>query len=207
MTSIEAKPRKIVPTTPPISILSTDAARTFTHIHPVLLLAFYYFRFPSLVANPIPVLLGDILPISLIQIAYVTTCLPPLKSSDLPQPVSRSLKSGQRKRSTAPAKSNESISNKIIVCSLNEKFNIQAGNPPILMIFPACFTRTHFNDVSQYSSLDHHFGPLRCSPDNPSCADYSLRRSSVTPCRVSAFLHLWRLRRYLERNSRGNASV
>ena len=125
MTSIEAKPRKVIPNTPPICILPTDAARAFTHIHPVLLWAFYYFRFPSLVANPIAVLFSDLVPVSLIQIAYVTICLPPLKSSDLPQPVSKSLKAGQRKRFTVPLQSNESISNKIIVCSLGETPNIQ----------------------------------------------------------------------------------
>lgn len=126
MTSTAPKLRKVVPTTPPISILSTDAARTFTHIHPVLLLAFYYFRFPFLVASPVPVLFGHLLPVSLIQIAYVTICLPPLNSSDLPQPVSKPLKPGQRKRPAASTKLNESVWNKIIVGSSDEKLSIQA---------------------------------------------------------------------------------
>ena len=97
--------RFIVPTSQPVSVLHTDAARTLTHIHPALLLAYYYFRFPSLVTDPISTLLRDLLPLAAIQTSYAVVCLP-LNS---PAPSIQS-KAKTPKRNGAP-----SISSKITV--------------------------------------------------------------------------------------------
>ena len=76
----ETKSPIIVPISQPIQLQSTPAGRTFTHLHPVLLLAYYYLRFPSLVADPISTLFADLIPLSLFQLAYAIICLPPTKS-------------------------------------------------------------------------------------------------------------------------------
>lgn len=68
----------------PIEVLPTELARVFTHVHPALLLGAYYLRFSALVADPVPALLYSILPLAVIQIAYVLVCLPVAGSSSKP---------------------------------------------------------------------------------------------------------------------------
>ena len=116
MTAVGTKSRKLIPTTQPIVILQTDAARTLTHLHPALLLAYYLFRFPALVADPTSTLFADLLPVSLLQLAYAVTCLPAHRSAETLQPVAKPTKSGLRKRPTPPPKGNESTFGCIIVC-------------------------------------------------------------------------------------------
>ena len=116
MTAEETKPPKLVPTTPPIAILQTDAARTLTHLHPALLLAYYLFRFSALVANPTSTLFADLLPVSLLQLAYAVTCLPAHKPAETPQPVTKPPKSGSRKRPAPTPKSHENALSGVIVC-------------------------------------------------------------------------------------------
>jgi phosphatidylinositol glycan class F len=61
---------------PPVNILSTPAAQTYSHVHPAVLLALYAVRFPALVADPISTLLSDLPIFTVLQVAYVVTCLP-----------------------------------------------------------------------------------------------------------------------------------
>ncbi|KAB8071800.1 GPI biosynthesis protein family Pig-F-domain-containing protein [Aspergillus leporis] len=69
---------------PPTPILANPVAKTYAFIHPVLLLALLVLRFNALVADPIPELLGDLPFLALLQIAFVTICLPPAGSSTKP---------------------------------------------------------------------------------------------------------------------------
>ncbi|CRG86046.1 Glycosylphosphatidylinositol anchor biosynthesis protein 11 [Talaromyces islandicus] len=64
------------PNPPPVSILPTPAAQTYSHVHPALLLALYAVRFPALVADPVSTLLSDLPVFTVLQVAYVVTCLP-----------------------------------------------------------------------------------------------------------------------------------
>jgi phosphatidylinositol glycan class F len=64
----------------PIELLPTDVAKIVSQAHPALLLAAYYFRFPALVAEPVPTLLQSILPVALIQTVYAVLCLPAVGS-------------------------------------------------------------------------------------------------------------------------------
>lgn len=93
----EAKPRKLIPFSQPISVLPTDIARFYTHLHPIIILAVYYFCFPYLVANPVSVLSKALAPLAHLQITYCVVCLP--QSSGSSTPASTSLKSpAPRKR-------------------------------------------------------------------------------------------------------------
>jgi phosphatidylinositol glycan class F len=76
-----SKPR---PATAPIDILPTNAARAYTHIHPALVLSLYALRFNAIVADPVPALLWNLVPLSALQVAYVTVCLPPTTGSSTP---------------------------------------------------------------------------------------------------------------------------
>lgn len=73
ITSTKPKPS----TAAPISPLNTDFARLYTHIHPVVILSLYAYKFPAIVADPVPALLSILAPLAVLQIAYVATCLPP----------------------------------------------------------------------------------------------------------------------------------
>lgn len=103
--------RRIEPISQPISILPTDSARLYTHIHPVLLLGSLYLSFGKLVNDPVNTLLWALLPLSLLQAAYCVTCLPASSgSSTQPTPS----KTPKRKR-VQFAKSPISSGSKIIV--------------------------------------------------------------------------------------------
>jgi phosphatidylinositol glycan class F len=65
----------------PIDPLPTDLARLYTHIHPLLLLSLFAWRFDALVADPASVLLSSLLPVAVLQVAYVAVCLPPTSGS------------------------------------------------------------------------------------------------------------------------------
>jgi phosphatidylinositol glycan class F len=92
----------------PIDTLSTDAARLYTHIHPVLVLSLYALRFNATVADPVPALLQTLAPLAVLQVAYVAVCLPPTRSGN---PVVDKKKPGEKKRVAEGQ-----VSKKIIVC-------------------------------------------------------------------------------------------
>ena len=117
MTTQESKHITHTPSSQPISILATDGARFYTHVHPILLLSYYYLRFPVLVATPIPTLLFDLLPLSILQTIYIVSCLPPQGFPiSQPSPSQKSRQQVSRKRVTL--KPTIKLSSKILVCLL-----------------------------------------------------------------------------------------
>lgn len=95
--------RRITPTSQPIPLLSTPLARTYTHIHPLLLLTLSYLRFPSLVASPVPTLLSSLLLHAAAQLLWVVTCLPPhTHTSPLSKPHPKKLVAPGPKRRSVP---------------------------------------------------------------------------------------------------------
>lgn len=76
-TSESKKREHITPTTQPIARPLTSVGRTYSHIHPVLLLLHFTQRFSSIVAAPIPSLLRDLAVLGIAQGAYCVICLPP----------------------------------------------------------------------------------------------------------------------------------
>jgi len=77
----EAAPRKLVPVSQTISVLPTNTARLYTHIHPILILSLYYLWFSSLVADPVSTLKKAVAPLAHLQITYCVVCLPPFAGS------------------------------------------------------------------------------------------------------------------------------
>jgi phosphatidylinositol glycan class F len=105
--SAVAQPR--APATP-VEPLANDVARLYTHLHPVLVLSLYAFKFRDIVADPVPALLSTLLPLGVLQIAYVAVCLPPTGgTSQL-----KKQKSGDKKKHT-PSKVESGVNGTIVV--------------------------------------------------------------------------------------------
>lgn len=105
------------PKTPatPIETLHNDTAKTFTHIHPILVLSLYAYKFPSIVADPVNALTESLVWLGVLQIAYVAVCLPPTGSTNV---VAEKRKPGERKRA-GPGKLEKELGGKVIVCVLD----------------------------------------------------------------------------------------
>lgn len=115
-TTTETKPRKLVAISQPISVLPTNIARLYTNIHPILILALYYFCFDSLVADPVSTLKKAIAPLAHLQITYCVVCLPPSSGGSTPAP--RSSKTPQKKRvqfAKPPSKKPTPLAARIVV--------------------------------------------------------------------------------------------
>lgn len=109
-TTTVTKPQRARPAASTIDILNNDTAHIYSHMHPILLLSLYAFQFKSIVADPVPALLNTLIPLSILQIAYVSICLPATGASSAP-PV---IKPGIKKKSGA-SKPESSIQGKIVV--------------------------------------------------------------------------------------------
>lgn len=119
-TTTKAKSRKLVPISQPISVLSTDVARIYTHIHPILILSLYYLCFPSLVADPVSTLKQALAPLAHLQITYCVVCLPPYKGSSTPPSTSSATPKKKKVTFAKPAaKPPASLKSRIIVSHLN----------------------------------------------------------------------------------------
>ena len=94
----------------PIDILNNDTAKLYTHIHPILVLSFYVFRFSAIVADPVSALTSSLIPLSFLQIAYVAICLPPTGGSNAQE----KKKPGEKKKPT-PGKLESGVNSKVIV--------------------------------------------------------------------------------------------
>jgi phosphatidylinositol glycan class F len=107
---------KVQPSTaPPIEPLKNDMARLYTQIHPILVLSVYALKFPALVADPVQTLLVTLVPLAVLQIAFVAICLPPTGGT----PSIRNKKPGEKK-GKAPAKLDQGLSSKIVVCKSHD---------------------------------------------------------------------------------------
>ncbi|KAI9664893.1 MAG: Glycosylphosphatidylinositol (GPI) anchor assembly protein [Bathelium mastoideum] len=127
-------------TTGPIEIRATDAARLYTHVHPALLLAGYFVQFRSIVADPVVALTSGLLPLSLLQISYLITCLPVAGTGS----ATPSSKSSPRKK-TASGKDALTLGDRIVPAVISFILCFAFGTPVIaitLVLLGAPFT-TH----------------------------------------------------------------
>ncbi|KAJ5688547.1 Glycosylphosphatidylinositol anchor biosynthesis protein 11, partial [Penicillium macrosclerotiorum] len=69
------------PSAPPVNILPSQVARTYSYAHPLLLLGLCALRFEALVADPVRELLADLPWLAGLQLFYVLLCLPPAGST------------------------------------------------------------------------------------------------------------------------------
>jgi hypothetical protein len=95
----------------PIEPLKNDVARIYTHLHPVVVLSLYAYKFNAIVADPVPALLSILAPLAVLQIAYVAVCLPPTGET----PKVKKTKPGEKKKH-APGKLESGVNGTIVVC-------------------------------------------------------------------------------------------
>ena len=154
----EAMSRTITPTSQPISLLPSSAARTYSHVHPVLLSTYYYLRFSSLVADPVPTLTTDLLPICLLQLSYAVICLPPTKSisttthgqkSHSTPRAKASKASGYKRPHLAYQKPWQDFPSKLSVC-ISRRLS---ETVPVLFVFRWCITTYPSVDRPAFSPL------------------------------------------------------
>ncbi|KAI9764175.1 MAG: Glycosylphosphatidylinositol (GPI) anchor assembly protein [Geoglossum simile] len=128
--------RKAHSSSSPVSTLDNNLARFFTHIHPVLLLCFYYLRFDALVADPVPALLVSSVPIATIQLAYLATCLPPASGSRVGSPPAavrppKGAKKGRASSVAAAGKGDVGVGGRVVTALLSALLTLVLG-PPVL---------------------------------------------------------------------------
>lgn len=71
----------------PTTLLTSSFARTYTHLHPILILTLFTARFSATVRDPIHSLTTLLIPLALLQFTYCILCIP---ASDTPTPRKRS---------------------------------------------------------------------------------------------------------------------
>ncbi len=113
----------------PIELLNSDAARVYTHAYPVLVLALFYVRFNTTVADPVSSLSQLVLPICILQAIYMVICLPAatcMRPSLPSQPTSTTKSSPQQQQqrkkpaSTKPSFSLTYLNTKILVSNATQ---------------------------------------------------------------------------------------
>ncbi|KAF2873776.1 glycosylphosphatidylinositol anchor biosynthesis protein 11 [Massariosphaeria phaeospora] len=142
ITNLAAKPR---PPATAIDILNNDTARLYTHIHPILVLSLYAFQFRSIVADPVPALTSTLIPLSILQVAYVALCLPPTGTA-----VPTEKKKPGEKKKQAPGKLESGVNGKIIPAFLSLVLSALAATPLVtvtLILFGAPISTHHAHTV------------------------------------------------------------
>ncbi|GFF33118.1 glycosylphosphatidylinositol anchor biosynthesis protein 11 [Aspergillus udagawae] len=86
--SAPVPPLAMKPSAPPVNILPTQLARTYSFVHLAALLAILAVRFEALVADPVAEMLNTLPFLALLQVTYVMVCLPPAGSVLSSSPVS-----------------------------------------------------------------------------------------------------------------------
>ena len=94
--------------------MNSDTARLYTHVHPALVLSLYAFQFKSIVADPVPALITTLIPLSILQIAYVAICLPPTGGT-ASAPISSDKRKLGEKKKAEKGKLEKEVGGKIIV--------------------------------------------------------------------------------------------
>ncbi|KAF2646371.1 hypothetical protein P280DRAFT_387553 [Massarina eburnea CBS 473.64] len=133
----------------PINILNNGTAKLYTHLHPILVLSLYAYRWPSIVADPVPALTSALVPLSILQIAYVAICLPPTGGTASTVPQADKRKPGEKKKA-APSKVESGINGTIIPAFLSLLLSSLAAAPLLtatLVLFGAPMTTHHTHTV------------------------------------------------------------
>jgi hypothetical protein len=171
----EVEPSRRMPTSKSdaINVLNTDTAQLYTHIHPFLVLSAYFFNFTSIVTDPVSSLSTFLIPLSILQVAYVILCLPATGSS--PSVVPKG--SGQKKSSKSRT---EGLSSKITVRTRTVSY------APLIMIFSltARIASIHFpNPLSVHWDATTFYlpNPFRRAFDNTHLTHSTVRR----PCLIA----------------------
>ncbi|KAF2026851.1 glycosylphosphatidylinositol anchor biosynthesis protein 11 [Setomelanomma holmii] len=138
-------PKPKPPTATPIEPLKTDIARIYTYLHTLVILALYAYTFPSIVADPVPALLGILAPLAALQVAFVAVCLPPTGET----PKVKKSKPGEKKRHV-PGRVESGVNGTIVPAFLSLLLTALAATPLLtatLVLFGAPVTTHHLHTL------------------------------------------------------------
>lgn len=96
----------------PIESWDDGLSPIYTYLHPLLLLGYFYYQFPSLVEEPVDTLPQTALAVAALQLIYLCICIPGSNHAQLPQ--------RGKKRKASAAQGDSGIGAKLVV---------RAGNP------------------------------------------------------------------------------
>ncbi len=135
MATRDTKIVRDVSTSVPIELLNSDAVRLYTHAYPFLVLALFYARFNTTVADPVSSLSQLVLPICILQAIYMIICLPAATSMppSLPsQPPSTTKPSAQQQQQQQQQQRKKPASTKPSFSLTYFNTKILVSNPPKL---------------------------------------------------------------------------
>jgi phosphatidylinositol glycan class F len=115
MSTVIQEPQKPKPPAAPIESLSTDVAKLYSHIHPVLLLSLYAAQFKKIVADPVPALAQTLAGLGVLQVAWAAICLPPTRGGSANVTATIEKKKPGQKKAKEVGKLESGINGKIIV--------------------------------------------------------------------------------------------
>ena len=189
-TTTVTKSPKARPAASTIDTLNNDTAHIYSHIHPILILSLYAFQFKSIVADPVPALLNTLVPLSTLQIAYVSICLPATGASSAPPVV----KPGFKKKPGA-SKPESSIQSKIVVREtiLHTRIVFAELSIARLSVAPPL-------NCGRDASRRHYPHPLWRSADHPLPAYIPLRRPHFAASLNTSHIRAWCGWREMERD-------
>jgi phosphatidylinositol glycan class F len=145
---------------PPTTIQPTQLAQTYATVHPLLLLSLLAARFHALVADPVAELTNALPLLAVLQVAYMTICLPPAGEDHAHHPdekdreakkstpagmVLRPGKPGYRRRANASSSGN-AVMAKVIPSLLSLTLTTLLATPVLalcLVLFGAPVTTHH----------------------------------------------------------------
>ncbi|KAL4894446.1 GPI biosynthesis protein Pig-F [Aspergillus ambiguus] len=160
-TSPSSQPPPAPKSAPPVSIQPTQLAQTYATIHPLLLLTLLAARFDAFVADPVAELTSDLPLLAILQVAYMTICLPPAgddphhaddkdreskKSSTAGGMVLRPGKPGYRRRANTGTPGRGGIMSKVVPSLLSLTLTTLLATPVLalcLVLFGAPVTTHH----------------------------------------------------------------
>ncbi|EAS34847.3 glycosylphosphatidylinositol anchor biosynthesis protein 11 [Coccidioides immitis RS] len=128
-----------------VSMLSSPAAQTFAHIHPLLVLSGFAIRFQALVDDPVSALAGLLPAVCAVQAAYVIICLPAAGKDGLGKEKG---KSGHKRRAGAAGSSGDGdsrLGERIVPAILSLLLTLLLGTPflTILLVLFGAPVTTH----------------------------------------------------------------
>ncbi|KAJ5179106.1 hypothetical protein N7492_002316 [Penicillium capsulatum] len=97
------------PSVPAVSILSSQLARTYSYVHPALLLSLCALRFDNLVENPVRELLSDLPWLTALQLSYVVICIPPAGTTVYTEATSSVTEGDDKKKAASRSPSSPAV--------------------------------------------------------------------------------------------------
>ncbi|KAF2103981.1 hypothetical protein NA57DRAFT_70192 [Rhizodiscina lignyota] len=117
----------------PITTLDSGLARIYTHLHPLLVLSLFFFRFQATVEDPVTTLTNGLAPLGILQIIYVVLCLPATGSST-PSSAAKPTPKPSRGKKTQAGKGDGGVAGRTVPAMLSHLLTTLLATPLLTII-------------------------------------------------------------------------